>query len=246
MKKFLVVVALGILLGNFAYPVHAQKGSGYKAIEVSNEGSIVGVAKFAGAVPEPKRLDADKDKDVCARDPIFYEALIVSKENKGIRNVVVSLTNIKKGKKVEPPKTKPQLDQRGCVFLPHVLILPAGVTLEILNNDGILHNFHTYSIKNTSVNKAQPKFKKKMKETFRAPETIKVSCDLHRWMSAWLVVTDHPYYAITDENGSFKITDVPPGTYQLQYWHEKLGKQTKEITVKAGTETRADMEYKEK
>ncbi len=245
-RKLFILVILVIWVGCFSHNLHSQESAKYQTIDVSNGGSIVGEVKIIGAVPTPKRMKVDKDMSPCANKPKFSEDLLVSKKNKGIKNVVVSIANISKGKKHELPATNPQLDQRGCVFSPHVQIIPTEVTLEILNNDGILHNVHTYCIKNPSFNKAQPKFKKKMTAVFKFPEMIKVACDAHRWMSAWIVVAEHPYYALTAADGSFKMSDIPPGTYQLQYWHEKLGKVTKEITVKPGEKTVVNMEYKQK
>ncbi len=245
-QKLFTLVILVLLIGGFNQNLHSQESVKYQIIDVSNGGSITGEVKIIGAVPKPKRMKVDKDKSPCANKPIFSEELLVSNKNKGIKNVIVSLLNINKGKKIELPAANPQIDQKGCVFIPHVQIISTGVTLEILNNDGILHNVHTYCIKNPSFNKAQPKFKKKMTAVFKFPEMIKVACDAHRWMSAWIVVAEHPYYALTAADGSFKMSDIPPGTYQLQYWHEKLGKVTKEITVKPGEKTVVNMEYKQK
>jgi hypothetical protein len=86
----------------------------------------------------------------------------------------------------------------------------------------------------------------KLPKTFEYPETIKMTCDVHKWMTSWLIVQDNPYYALTGENGKFKIKDVPPGTYTLRAWQESLGKVTQEITVKAGEETKADFEMTKK
>jgi hypothetical protein len=79
---------------------------------------------------------------------------------------------------------------------------------------------------------------------FDQPEYVRISCDVHDWMEGWLVVAEHPYYEVTDENGSFKLNNVPPGNYQLEIWHEKLGKQTREVTVKAGSDTNVKAVFK--
>jgi hypothetical protein len=86
----------------------------------------------------------------------------------------------------------------------------------------------------------------KLSKTFEHPETIKITCDVHKWMTSWLIVQDNPYYVLTDGNGNFKIEDIPPGTYTLQAWQESLGKVTQEVTVKSGEATRADFEMKKK
>src|SRR5437773_1532153 len=101
----------------------------------------------------------------------------------------------------------------------------AGSTVNILNSDGILHNVHTTSTANPSFNQAQPKFKKTIEAKIEKPEfPIKVQCDAHGWMHAWWVSEDHPYYAVTDAKGAFKISDVPPRDYEPEFWHATRGR----------------------
>ena len=123
--------------------------------------------------------------------------------------------------------------------------VPAGSTLDLFNHDKTTHNIHTRSKANPIINSAHPSFRKRLrlKNKFKQPETIKAKCDMHAWMSAWFVVTDHPYYAVTDANGAFSLQDVPPGTYTLQVWHETLGQQTQQVTVAANGETPAEVEF---
>lgn len=130
--------------------------------------------------------------------------------------------------------TAPTLDQRGCRFMPHVVVVPAGKPLKVLNSDGILHNVHTFSSKNAPINTAQPGFRKVMDTTFGQPEIFKVGCDVHPWMSAYIVVADSPFVAVTDENGSFSIDGVPAGSYTVTVWHESFGEQTQQLTVADG------------
>jgi plastocyanin len=128
----------------------------------------------------------------------------------------------------------PVLDQRGCKFVPHVVVVPAGKPLKVLNNDGILHNVHTFPQKNAAINVAQPGFKKTMDATFAQPETVRVGCDVHPWMGAYVVAADTPFVAVTDATGAFTIPDVPPGSYTVSIWHETLGEQTAKVTVAEG------------
>jgi len=201
----------------------------YEAIEVKDGGTIVGVVEFEGTPPEPEKLEVTKDQKVCG-DAKESDALVVNDGK--IKNAVISLTDIEKGKKIEP--TTVTFDQQKCEYKPHVLAFPAGSTVEILNSDGILHNIHTYSEKNPPMNVAQPKFKKKIEKTFEKPETIDVKCDAHGWMHGVFVVQDHPYYAISDDKGGFRLTDVPPGEYTVKVWHEKLGEKTEKVKVESG------------
>lgn len=228
-----VVVALGVLLGGFIVV-----GVSLKAISAAAEGTIVGKVVFAGTPPPPKKIPVTKDTAKCGTEKLS-EGLVVGPD-KGVKWAVVSLVGAK-GK----PSESAVLDQRGCQFIPHVVVMAAGGSLDILNSDGILHNIHTYSTKNPSINKAQPGFKKKMTEKFTQPEIIKVTCDAHPWMAGWLVVADSPT-AVTDEKGSFKLANVPAGTYKLKVWHEGLGEQTKEVTVKAGEEVKVTFELAKK
>jgi len=228
------IVAATLALGWLVTSAHA-----YEAGSVSNGGSISGKVKFQGTAPARKALEVTKDKEVCGAHQIMNEDLVVSSDG-GLENAVVSITSISKGKAFDA--AAPVLDQKGCVYIPHVLLSPAGATIKINNDDGILHNIHTYSTKNPPINRAQPKFKKTMDEKFDQPEVIKVTCDAHGWMQGWLVVQDHPYYAKTDSTGAFKLTDVPPGDYELKVWHGKLGEKTQKITVPAGGAATANFE----
>ena len=219
--------------------------AGYEATDVGNGGSISGEVKYNGTPPAPEKVAVTKDNEVCGKEKTSPDLVVGA--NKGIQNVVVRLTDIQKGKKLEPAASNPVFDQKNCEYNPHVLAFPAGSTVDILNSDGILHNVHTTSTANPSFNQAQPKFKKKIETKVEKPEfPIKVQCDAHGWMHAWWVSEDHPYYAVTDANGAFKLSDVPPGDYQLEAWHEILGKQTQKVTVKPKEDTKVSLEMAKK
>jgi len=204
-------------------------------------GDIVGKVRYAGTAPVPAKIQVTKDQAVCGKATHVDESLIVGAD-KGVMYVVVKVADPKDGKKMTPAK-KPSLDQNGCKFVPHVEIVPAGAEIDIVNSDGILHNIHSFPKNNTPFNKAQPKFKKVMPATFEKPDIIQVKCDVHSWMNGWVVVAEHPYYAITDASGAYTISGVPAGTYTLETWQEKLGKQTKSVTVPATGSVTADLEY---
>lgn len=210
----------------------------YEGGDVKDGGTISGTVKFKGTAPAPKKLDVNKDKEVCGKTPKTDQSLVVNNGN--LVNAVVTITDIKKGKKIEAKKVT--LDQNGCQYHPHVLAFPAGSTVEVANPDGILHNIHSYSKVNSPFNMAQPKFKKTLDVKIDKPEPIQVKCDVHGWMEGWLVATESPYVAVTDDSGSFKLTDVPAGTYTVEVWHEKLGKSTQKVTVKAKEDAKANFE----
>jgi plastocyanin len=233
MKKLSSFVISAALM---ALPVSGM--AAYQAGDVKDGGSISGTVKFKGTAPAPKKLDINKDKEVCGKTPKTDQSLVVNNGN--LANAVVTITDIQKGKKIETKKVT--LDQNGCEYKPHVLAFPAGSSVEILNPDGILHNVHSYSKVNSPFNQAQPKFKKSLDVKIDKPEVIEVKCDVHGWMHGWLVATENPYFAVTDNSGAFKLTDVPPGNYTVEVWHEKLGKNTQKVTVKAKEEAKVNFE----
>lgn len=233
MKKLYSFVLSAVLM---TLPVSGM--AAYQAGDVKDGGSISGTVKFKGTAPAPKKLDVSKDKEVCGKTPKTDPSLVVNNGN--LVNAVITITDIQKGKKIEVKKVT--LDQNGCEYHPHVLAFPAGSTVEILNPDGILHNIHSYSKVNSPFNQAQPKFKKSLDVKIEKPEVIEVKCDVHGWMHGWLVATENPYFAVTDNSGSFKLTDVPAGSYTVEVWHEKLGKNTQKVTVKAKEEAKVNFE----
>ena len=229
----------GLALGMVAALGWTATARGYEAGAVANGGSISGTVKYKGTPPAPTKLDVNKDAEVCGTEQKMSRELVVAADG-GIQYAVVSIPGIAKGKAF--PTTNSTLDQKGCEYQPHIVLMPAGGNIDILNSDGILHNIHTYSDKNPPLNRAQPKFKKTMTETFKDPERVRLSCDVHGWMQGWLVVEDSPYYAVTDDKGNFKITDIPAGDYEVKVWQEKLGEGTQKITVKPGADTAVNFE----
>lgn len=204
-------------------------------------GTIKGQVRFTGAATDQKKLPVTTDQYVCGKEK-DAEDLVLSPE-KGIRNAVVSL-------KTPPPgagwKTLPapaQMDQKQCVFVPRVVVVPVGGTVEFLNNDRLLHNLHSNiaGTANPSFNRTQPKGRT-IPITFKKPEVIRVDCDLHPWMRAWVVVVEHPFYAISNDQGEFVLDSVPPGQYTLQVWHESLGTVTRDVTLRDGAITTVTVE----
>lgn len=220
----------------------------YQEVNVSNGGVINGRIWFSGDYPKPQKMRVTKDPTVCGTSK-FSEDFVVSPETKGLKNVVVSLLNVKSGKKrqirvSDPQMNEPhlitpnepiQLDQKSCSYVPHVQLAFAGGKLIVTNNDGILHNIHTYIDNTTFFNLAQPVFRKQINRDLPSrPGLITVKCDVHDWMNAYIIIVDHPYFAISDKDGKYTIAEVPPGRYKIQAWHEALGVMEKEVTVKSG------------
>ncbi len=196
-------------------------------------GSLSGSIKLGVAAPETKMVKIDKDTEVCGTERA-PEKLILSKD-KGVANAVITIKGVQGGKKLDASKNIEFVQQK-CKFAPHVLIIPKGAAVDILNKDPITHNIHTFPKENAPLNKAQPTSLPKITSPkFEVAEVIKVQCDIHRGlMSAWFIVADSPYTVVSDASGNFKISDVPDGTYQVEIWHEALGKETKEVVIKGG------------
>lgn len=143
-----------------------------------------------------------------------------------------------------PEATEPvQLVQRGCRFVPHVLGVRVGQPVEIVNDDPTEHNVHSLPGLNDELSRLQPVQGMLETRTFASPEImVRIKCDLHPWMTAFVGVVDHPYFAVTDEDGRFALTGVPDGTYTLAVWHERFGTQTTRVTVASGHRADATIE----
>jgi plastocyanin len=207
-------------------------------------GEISGKISFEGKTPRMKKLKLEADP-ICVSNnevPPAAEWLIVD-ESGGVKNMIVSVKEGLSGSH-NPPSEKVVLDQQGCVYRPHVLAVMAGQNVDILNNDGIMHNIHALPTINREFNKAMPKFKKKITTQFENSEKpFKIKCDVHPWMIAYIGVFDHPFFAVTGDDGTYSISGLSPGEYVIEAWHEKLGTQTATVTVGDGSAT-ADFTFK--
>jgi len=205
-------------------------------MSVGFAGDVKGKITFDGKAPKMKPLRMDADPVCVANSDIKpRKEWLILDENNGVKNVLVFVKESKSGSladNYDTPKEAAVIDQKGCVYVPHVLGVMVGQQLDILNSDGTLHNIHALPKVNKEFNKAMPRSKKQMSVTFDKVEApFKVKCDVHPWMGAFLGVFDHPYFAVTDDSGSFTISNLPPGKYVVEAWHEKLGSQTVDLTV---------------
>src|SRR6202521_4723717 len=216
----------------------ATTAHAYEAETVKDGGTISGKVKFDGTPPARKPVEISKDREVCGAVPHYDESLVVDAGG-GIANAVVSIPGVAKGAPLTPAKDV-KFDQKNCDYTPHVLAFAAGSTVAIINSDGILHSVRTESKRNPALDMAQPAFKRVMVVPVKHPELIAVSCDAHNWMHGWWFVAGNPYYAVTDAGGNFTIKDVPPGTYTLEVWQEKLGSETRKVTVEPGKTVTVD------
>ncbi|NOX56996.1 MAG: hypothetical protein GXP27_21660 [Planctomycetes bacterium] len=232
------ITALVVVLGNVS------------AVWAQGWGSVTGQFVLEGPLPAPKVLihQGDKkvkDAEVCAAHDVPAEDLIVDPTTKGIKNIFVYLRRAPRA--VHPDLKQSRVkelvqDQIGCRYVPHAMIVRTDQTVVVKSDDPIAHNTHTYPIFNQPLNVVlKPRDRAGIKVTFRAPEMlpIPIKCDLHPWMLAYWLVVNHPYAALTDEQGRFTIEKLPAGRHTLTVWHERVGYVNRrlKVTVKDGETT---------
>ncbi|MGC2193865.1 MAG: hypothetical protein WA628_04255 [Terriglobales bacterium] len=218
MMKSRVVSLLGVLAVLVARSI-AQ--SGYTTINVDDGGTITGTVKWTGPLPKVTALAINKDPEVCdpqAQKKRDLERLLVAGDG-GVANTVVFLKDIAKGKAMDLPEGRQFLNQKSCRYEPHVLIVPDKGTLQIKSSDPVLHTVHMSGA--SDYNLPFPFANQTVSRTMNREGVVDLRCNAgHVWMNAEMLVVSHPYYAVTDEDGNFKLTDVPAGEYEIEAWHE--------------------------
>ncbi|ABS27053.1 carboxypeptidase regulatory-like domain-containing protein [Anaeromyxobacter sp. Fw109-5] len=212
----------------------------YEVAPVADGGTISGKVTFSGPVPT-KKIIPTKDKEVCG--DIREEPEIVVGADKGVLDAVVYLKSVEKGKAFQKPAQKPEIVNKGCRFVPNVQAFPVG-TVVIVNSDPVMHNTHGFHDKATVFNVALPMKGQRIERPLKKPGITRVECDAHGWMLAWIYVADNPYYAVTQKDGAFSITDVPPGNYTLVAWHAFTGPTEVAVTVKPKEAAKVPVELK--
>ncbi|MBI3819895.1 MAG: hypothetical protein HY286_14455 [Planctomycetes bacterium] len=202
----------------------------------SGDATIKGNIKFDGEAPKREAVDMVKD-GVCVKAnaaPVMKEEMAIVGKDNGLKNVFVY---IKKGieGKFDAPKDAVALDQKNCMYSPHVFGLVAGQKLTVKNSDQTTHNVHSMGKKNKQLNQGQPAGSQELSvENWKTKETsLWIKCDIHSWMSSVCHVVPHPFFAVTDEAGNFEIKNLPAGTYTLEAIHETLGSKELEVKVDA-------------
>ncbi|MBO9513377.1 MAG: carboxypeptidase regulatory-like domain-containing protein [Variovorax sp.] len=190
-------------------------------------GSVRGKVMLGGALPASAKVPVTIDQYLCGQEKPADDLLVSA--GREVRNAVVWIENAPPGAAPAPPQ-KVEVDQKGCTFVPRVVVVPAGGTVDFLNSDRLLHNIHATPKANVSFNRTQP-MGRTIPITFAQPEIVRINCDLHSWMTAWVVVAAHRFYAVTGADGGFAFDDLPPGQYRLQVWHERLGTVPASVTV---------------
>ena len=214
-------------------------------------GSITGTITYEGKIPKLKKFDMAIEP-ICVQkhetDPVRFtgrsEALVLGDENT-LGNIFVQVIAGLPKKEYSPPDTPVVIDQNGCTYAPHVLALMVGQPLKFLNSDGVLHNLHTLPEENDEFNVTMPKFLKETIRTFEYAEGMfPIKCDVHPWMGGFVAVLDHPFFAVTQKDGVYKIDGLDPGDYEIEFWHEKLGTRNASVSVKGDETQTLDFVFK--
>ncbi len=239
-NNYILVAGLFLLVTTLGFPqrapLYAQEAAAPKGV-----GKVVGKVRLEGRFKKPAPLKVYKNRDFCGAE-VQNESLLVGADG-GIQNVVIIIPG------ASDEKTRSQfrslvLDNRNCAFVPHVQVAPVRSEILLLNSDPILHDVHARLGSETLFNVGLPTWRQ-VKQRFTRTGIVNIQCEvLHTWMSAYIVVTSSPYFAISDQKGDFVIEGVPAGTYEAQAWHENLGRQSRKVKVSGAGTLSVDLVYR--
>jgi len=210
-----------LFLASALFASTAAAQAGYKTIKVKYGGAIVGTVRWDGPVPKPLQLPVTKNSEICdpdSRKTVNLGRLEIA-TNGGVANTVVYLKDITEGKAMDLPELRQRLDQRNCRYVPHIFLVPEGTAMQLKSSDPILHTVHMSGAANNNI--PFPFQNQYVPVALQRTGVVDLKCNAgHVWMNAEILVVKHPYYAVTDSDGSFRLTDVPPGEYEIEAWHE--------------------------
>jgi plastocyanin len=220
----------------------------YFKVDPETAGTVSGRILYKGKRPAPKVIDMSEEP-ACVeahKGRAYNESLVVNRKG-DLANAFVYIKSGLEGKTFAVPADPVTIDQNGCWFHPRVLGIQTGQTLKVVNSDPVTHNIHPMAQINREWNHSQGADDPPMARRFLKPEImIPVKCNIHSWMHAFIGVLDHPYFAVTKDDGTFEIKNLPPGTYTLAVWTETLGTQERQLTVAPHSKAEANFTFKEK
>ena len=219
-----------------AAPAATPAAAAGQKVDPATAGELTGTVALDGTAPKNEAIKMNADP-VCMKEnkePQFQETYTVGPDGKTLGNVFVYVKDGLGNYVYDPPTDQVKIEQKGCRYVPHVFGIRVGQPLEIINDDPTLHNIHAMPKTNQEFNNGQPIQGMKMEHTFTAAEVmVPFKCDVHGWMNAYVGVMDNPYFAVTGPDGKFDMKTLPPGTYTIEAWHEKLGTMTQSVTIGA-------------
>jgi hypothetical protein len=206
--------------------------AGAQKVDPATAGDVKGTVTLEGTAPKNEAIKMNADP-VCLKEAKGdqFQETYMAKDGK-LENVFVYVKDGLGNYMYDPPTGSPRIDQKQCRYHPHVFGMRVGQSLEILNSDPTLHNIHATPKGNSEFNTGQPIQGMKTQHTFTKQEVmVPFKCDVHGWMNAYVGVLDHPYFSTTDASGAFELKGLPPGTYTIEAWHERLGTTTQSVTL---------------
>jgi Polysaccharide lyase family 4, domain II len=236
-------IVMALLLTAVTLPIlNKRSADGYDAVTVGDGGSIKGKVVFNGTVPSKRKVVPTKDREVCGSGVREVDQIMVGPD-KSVQEAVVYLAKVEKGKAWPKLAKAPEVENLKCDFVPHVQVLPVG-DFVVVNSDPVLHNTKSFFDKTPVFNLALPNQGQRITRQIKRTGVMRIECDAHGWMLGWAYVADNPYYAITPKDGTFTLTDVPPGSYTLVAWQEFTGPVETQVTVKPKEATTVTVELK--
>ncbi len=195
--------------------------------------TVAGKVTYDGPLPAKKRISMDAEAE-CQKlhpEPVYEASLVVGADH-ALANAFVYIKSGLEGKTFPPPTTAVELNQQGCQFAPRIVGLRKLQTISVKNSDPVSHNIHPMPVNNREWNQQQSPGTPNLTRRFGFPEVmIPVKCNVHAWMRSYIAVLEHPYFAVTGPDGSYRFENLPPGQYVVGVWHEKLGELTQALTV---------------
>jgi len=232
LKNFLLVIAL-----TFTICISSRqlvKAASRAAAGSASGAAIKGVVKFEGIPPKTKPLSMAADPSCAKQHSGSVPAMEVVADSKGdLQNVLVFVAAGLENRTFDPPAEPVVFSQKGCMYEPRVLAVQTNQPFEVVNDDSTAHNIHPTPTNNREWNKAEPPGAKVEEAFAREEVAIPVKCNIHPWMRGYIAVLKNPYFAVTKPDGSFDLSNLPPGTYTIKAWHEKLGTATQTLTIGA-------------
>jgi plastocyanin len=242
------LAAVAIVAACSAPPPPPPPASGGKHVDASTAGDITGHVVFTGTPPQVDSIRTGIDA-ACAQGSggtMASQAVMIGKDG-ALQNAFVYVKEgLDPSYAFDVPTTPVELDQQGCRYSPRIFGVRAGQPVKVVNNDPTLHNIHALPMMNQEFNMGQPNQSPPIVRTFTVPEVmVRFKCDVHAWMTAYVGVMTHPYFAVSAADGTFTLKGLPPGTYTVEAWHEKFGTRTTKVTVTSNQAQTADFSFAE-
>jgi plastocyanin len=244
-QLFLLALAVVCSFSNAQISVSSSSSSAAGGASSGPGTSVAGRIKFDGPLPTTLPIAMRSDPACASEHPQPARSQeMVPGQNGTLENVVVFVSQGADSRTYEVPPTPVVMEQKGCMYEPHVLAMRAGQTLRVVNADKTTHNIHPMPANNREWNKAQIPGQPIEEKFAREEVSIPVKCNIHPWMHSYIAVFKHPYFAVTGKDGSFELKNLPPGEYTIEAWHEKLGTMTQHVKIAQGENKKVDFTFK--